>query len=67
MSDKCDKAITCDFSSDLHLTLHKKSHVKEVEVWQNSYKTLVLLHLSHKVCHILSSAVLLRKFTNEQN
>ena len=67
--DKLDRAITCMLCRDLHLALmfscfYKKICLKESEVWRKVISTKLLSRLSHKVCRLLSSPVLLRKFTN---
>ena len=69
--DKRDRAITCVFCRNLHLTLiiyclvfYKKICLKEGEVWRKVFSNKLLSHLSRKVCHLLSSSVLLCKFTN---
>ena len=63
--DKLDRAITCMLCRDLHLALmfscfYKKICLKESDVWR---KVIPNTRLSHKVCRLLSSPVLLRKFT----
>ena len=68
MRDKRDRAITCVFCHDLHLTLmfpglNEMICLKESEVWQRDISNKIIVMLSHKVCRLLSSPVLLRKFT----
>ena len=68
--DKRDRAITCILCRDLHLALmfscfYKKICLKESENWRKFFQTKLLSRLSHKVCRLLSSPVLLRKFTND--
>ena len=65
--DKRDRAITCVSCRDPHLTLTfsgrcKNICLKESEVWRTDIQTKLLSRLSHKVCSLLSSPVLLRKF-----
>ena len=36
---------------------------KEGEIWWNVFSTKLLSFLSHKVCHLPSSPILLHKFT----
>ena len=53
---------------DLHLTLmfsglYKEICLREREVWRKLFQTKLLSRLSHKVCRLLSSPVLLHKFT----
>ena len=68
--DKCDRAITYVFCRDLHLTLMfsvffaKKICFKKVKFGKKLFRTKLLYRLSHKVCRLLPSPVLLRKFTN---
>ena len=47
------------------LLFYKKICLKEFEVWQKVFETKLFSRLSYKVCHRLSSPVLLHKFTNE--
>ena len=70
MCDKGDRDITCGFCGKLHLTIMcsdclQKYLFKErwglAEFFQNTI--LLQSHLSHKVCRLLFSAVLLCKFT----
>ena len=67
--DKRDRAITCVFCRDLHLTfmftgLLQKICSKESEVGRNVISNKILSRLSHKVCRLsLSSPILLREFT----
>ena len=61
MCDKSDRPITYVFSGDLHLS---KCCLKEGEVRRESFSTKLLSRLSHKVCRLLSSLILLRKLTN---
>ena len=69
MCDKCDRAITCVFWCDLHLTpvfsgpLQKDLFKKKVKFGEWFFQTKLLSRLSHKGCHLLSSPFLLRKFT----
>ena len=68
--DKLDRAITCMLCRDLHLALmfscfYKKICLKESDQFgEKLFQTKLLSRLSHKVCRLLSSPVLLRKFTN---
>ena len=63
--DKRDIAITCDFCSDLHLTLmfsglYKNICLMESEVCRKVIKkNTVLSGLAHKVCCLCTSPVLL--------
>ena len=67
--DKRDRAITCVFCRGLHLNftfsgLLQKDQFKGKRSLEKSYfKTKLLSRLSHKVCRLLTSPVLLRKFT----
>ena len=68
--EKRDRAITCLLCSDLHLTLkfsglYKKIYLKE-RFGGKIFQTKLLSRLSHKVCCLLSSPVLLCKFTYRQ-
>ena len=68
--DKLDRAITCVFCRDLHLALmfscvYKKICLRKVMFGGKLFQTKSLSRLSHKVCRLLSSPVLLRKFTIE--
>ena len=58
---KSDRAITYVFCHDLHLTFMFSGLLQNdpFQVFQTK-----LSHLSNKVCRLLSSPVLLRKFTN---
>ena len=56
--DKRDRPVTFVFSGDLHLS---KCCLKEGEVRRESFSAKLLSRLSHKVCRLLSSPVLLRK------
>ena len=65
MCEKRDIAITCEFCRELRLTflfsgLYKKTRLKESEVWRTLFQTKLL---AHTVCRLLSSLVLLCKFT----
>ena len=67
--DKRDRAITCMLCRDLHSALmfsgfYKKICLKESDGCEKLFQTNLLSWLSHKVCRLLSSPVLLRKFTN---
>ena len=70
--DKHDIAITCEFCSDLHLTLmfsglYKNICLMESEVWRKVISTKNIVDhafLAHKVCCLCSSSVLLHKFAN---
>ena len=59
---KSDRAITYVFCRDLHLTF-MFSGLLQNDLFQ-VFQTKLLSHLSNKVCRLLSSPVLLRKFTN---
>ena len=67
---KSDRAITYGFCRDLHLIfmfsglLQKRSVSRKVKFGEKLFQTKLLSHLSNKVCRLLSSPVLLRKFTN---
>ena len=63
MSDKRDRATNCVFCHDF-LVLYKKICLKEGEVWKKVVTNKITVHLSQKVCCLLSSPTLLRKFTN---
>ena len=71
--DKRDRAITYVFCRDLYLTLMfsglllKRSVSRKVKVGEKIFQTKLLSHLSHKVCGVLPSSVLLRKFTIKRN
>ena len=61
--DKRVRPITCMFVRDLHLILmfsglYKKICLQESEVWRK-----VISKLFHKVCRLVSSPLLFRKFT----
>ena len=62
--DKRDRAITYEFCRDLHLTLiwcfKKRSVERKVKFSGRFFQTKLL---SHKVCRLLPSLVLLHKFT----
>ena len=66
---KSDRAITYVFCRDLHLIfmfsglLQKRSVSRKVKFGEKLFQTKLLSHLSNKVCRLLSSPVLLRKFT----
>ena len=72
--DKRDRAITCVFCGDLHLTpmfcgpkkdqKDKKICEGKLNLAKNLFQAKLLSRLSHKVCSLLASLVLLRKFTN---
>ena len=68
--DKRDRAFTYVFCRDLHLTsmfsgLLQKDLFKGRWILAKSFfQAKLLSRLSHKVCRLLSSPVLLRKFTN---
>ena len=67
MCDKRDSAITCQFWHDLHSPLTfsgllQKICLKKSEVWRKVISTKLLSRSSQKVCRLLFSAVLLRKF-----
>ena len=67
--DKRDRAITCMLCRDLHSALmfsgfYKKICLKESDGWRKVISNKLLSRLSHKVCRLLSSPVLLRKFTS---
>ena len=71
VSDKGDRAITCVFCHDLLLTLmfsawsfSKRSAHRKVKFGGKVFQTKLLSTLSHKACRLLSSPVLLRKFSN---
>ena len=62
--DKRDRAITCMLCRDLHLGLmfcgfYKKICLKESDVWRKVISNKIVV----TVCRLLSSPVLLRKFT----
>ena len=59
---KSDRAITYVFCRDLHLTF-MFSGLLQNDLFQ-VFQTELLSHLSNKVCRLLSSPVLSRKFTN---
>ena len=66
--DKRDRAITCMLCRDLHLGLmfcgfYKKICLKESDVWRKVISNKIVV----TVCRLLSSPVLLRKFTIEKN
>ena len=66
MSDKRDRAITCQFCHDLHSPLLfsgllQKDLFKKGEVWWKVTSTKLLSRLSQKVCRLLFSSILLRK------
>ena len=70
MCDKGDRDITCVFCGELYLTInvfwlhvYKNVCLKKGEVWQNFFLTQLQSRLSHKVCRLLFTAVLLCKFT----
>ena len=68
VSDKRERAITCVFCRDLHLTLtisglFKRICLKEGKFGGKCFQTKLLSRLSHKVCRLLFSSVLLPKFT----
>ena len=69
--DKRDRAITCVTCRDPHLTLTfsglcKNICLKESDVWRTDISKKVLSRrLSHRVCCLLSSPVLLRKFATD--
>jgi len=44
--------------------LQKDLFIGRVKFGEKIFQTKLLSHLSHKVCRLLSSPVLLRKFTN---
>ena len=66
----CDRAITCVFCRDLHLTpmfsrpFTKGSDSRKVKFGEKLFQTKFLSSLSLKVCRVLSSPVLLGEFTN---
>ena len=62
--DKRDRAITCMLCRDLHSALmssgfYKKTCLKESDVWRKVISNKIVV----TVCCLLSSPVLLRKFT----
>ena len=73
MFDKRDRAITYMFCHDLDLTPMFSGLLQEglfegnLSVAKSFFKQKVLSHLSPKVCHLLSSSVLLHKLTNVKN
>ena len=71
MCDKRDRPFAYVFCGNLHLSLcflalYKKTFLKEGEVRGKVFQTELLSRLSHKDCRLLSSPVLLRKFTNKK-
>ena len=69
LCDKRDWAITGVFCRDLHLKLMfsglcKKIRFKENKVGEKLFQTKLLSRLSHKVCRLRSSPVMLHKFSN---
>ena len=67
LCDKRDRAITCVLCRDPHLTLMfsglcRNICLKESEVWRKVFSNKIVT-LVTQVCHLLSSPVLLRKFT----
>ena len=65
----CDRAITCVFCRDLHLTPMfsgplQKDVSRKVKFGEKLFQTKFLSSLSHKVYRVLSSPVLLGEFTN---
>ena len=70
MCDKQDRANIFVFYLDLHLAsmfsgLLQRSVYRRVKFGGKFFPTKLLSRLSHKVCRLLSSPVLLRKFTKD--
>ena len=75
MCDKRDRATTCEFYRDIiflilifqfisyFLVLYKKICLKKVKFGGTLFQRKLLSRLSQKVCRLLSSPVLLRKFS----
>ena len=73
MCNKSDRAITCVFCRDLHkhlgfLVFYKKICLKESEVWGKVVANKIIVTLvTQSLPRLLSSTVLLRKFTNDDS
>ena len=68
--DKLDRAITCMLCRDLHVALmfscfYKKICLKESDVWRKVISNKIVVTVLTQGCRLLSSPVLLRKFTND--
>ena len=67
--DKCDRAINCVFCRGLPISLmfsgllKKRSVQRKVKFGGKFFQPKLLSRLSHKVCRLLSSSVLLGKFS----
>ena len=69
LSDKHDRAITWVFCRDLHFTqmflvFHEKSWLRKSEVWRKFISNKIIVTLVTQGLPLLSSLVLLRKFTS---
>ena len=67
MCDKRDRSITGDYCLDLHLTLMFSGLLRKDLSKEGKVGRKVFSNMSHKVCRLLSSPVLLRKFTIIEN
>ena len=64
MGDKPDRATNYYAFCHDFLVLYKKICLKEGEVWRKVVTNKIIVHLSQKVCCLLSCPVLLHKFFN---